>query len=191
MRAAITALLVVLGATAGRADTRWLWLCNLHTHEQLHARPFAEFGLLDPLEGARINRFFRSWRTDDRRPITPRLLRVLVRVQRHFGGRALELVSGYRVPEDPAHLTSYHQVGHAADIRIAGVADRDLYDYCRTLDRVGCGLYPLGHHVHVDVRATATTWVDLSRYGEPARYVTRPVDWVRGHPMAGREMSGE
>jgi hypothetical protein len=38
----------------------------------------------------------------------------------------------------------------------------------------------------VDARVHSTTWVDLSRYGEPARYVTRPVDYTRAHPNAGR-----
>jgi uncharacterized protein YcbK (DUF882 family) len=41
-------------------------------------------------------------------------------------------------------LSSYHQVGHAADVRIDGVENRALFDYCRALqragERLGCGL---------------------------------------------------
>jgi len=39
---------------------------------------------------------------------------------------------------------------------------------------VGCGYYPNGSFVHVDVRPYATgrvVWVDASRPGEPSRYV--------------------
>jgi uncharacterized protein YcbK (DUF882 family) len=98
---------------AAAADTRTLWLRNLHTKEELRLQPFGLWGLVQPTEWAQINRFFRSWRSGDRRPINPRLIRVLAQIQRHFDGRPLEIVSGYRVRDDPAQLTSYHQVGHA------------------------------------------------------------------------------
>jgi hypothetical protein len=77
-------------------------------------------------------------------------------------------------------------VGHAADIYIRGVPNRDLFDYCLGLVDVGCGLYPKGMHVHVDVRSRAGKWVDLSRYGEGADYVRDVPSWLRAHPDAGR-----
>jgi hypothetical protein len=64
--------------------------------------------------------------------------------------------------------------------------ERDIFDYCRELADLGCGLYPKGTHVHVDVRSRATIWVDLSRYGEAARYVRDAKGWVREHPQSGR-----
>jgi hypothetical protein len=96
------------------------------------------------------------------------------------------MVSGYRVPSESGHLTSYHAVGRAVDLEIDGVADRDIYNYARTLDNLGVGAYPLGHHTHIDVRSRRSTWVDLSRYGEPAVYVSAPEQWMLAHPDAGR-----
>ena len=37
------------------------------------------------------------------------------------------------LPDDRQALSSYHQVGHAADVWIDGIENRDLFDYCRTL----------------------------------------------------------
>jgi hypothetical protein len=99
-------------------------------------------------------------------------------------------MSGYRAPTTGEPLSSYHQVGRAADISIPGVENRDLFDYCRELQRsgqaLGCGLYPRGSHVHVDVRSRPTIWVDLSGYGDGAAYVREPQRWLERHPDAGR-----
>jgi hypothetical protein len=77
-------------------------------------------------------------------------------------------------------------VGHAADIWIDDIKSRDLFEYCRTLQRagkrLGCGLYPHGHHVHVDVRSRATIWVDLSGYGDGAVCVPEAEPWLEAHP---------
>lgn len=74
-------------------------------------------------------------------------------------------------------------------IWIDGIANRDLFEYCRALQRtgeaLGCGLYPRGSHVHIDVRSSATIWVDLSGYGDGADYVQHPDPWLDGHPDAG------
>jgi hypothetical protein len=51
---------------------------------------------------------------------------------------------------------------------------------------VGCGLYPNGRHVHIDVRSRPSLWVDLSRYGERASYVGGARAWLVAHPEAGR-----
>lgn len=167
-------------------DYRTLWARNLHTGEEVRVRPFAQHGLLRRTDAHRLTRLFRSWRTGRRRALHPRLVVVLVQVQRHFRGRRIDLVSGYRVPEHERALRSYHQVARAADIRIPGVVNREVYDFCRTFANVGCGLYPNAHHVHIDVRSQAAIWVDLSRDREPAAYVAHPEDWVDQHPNAGR-----
>jgi hypothetical protein len=51
---------------------------------------------------------------------------------------------------------------------------------------LGCGLYPRGSHVHIDVRSQATIWVDLSGYGDGAVYVPDPAAWLEVNPAAGR-----
>jgi uncharacterized protein YcbK (DUF882 family) len=160
-----------------------LWLRNARTGEEARILVDTAVGGLDPGEWRRANRALRSWRTGRPRTMHPRLLRLLLRIQRHFGGRRIEVVSGYRVPDDAGDLSSYHQVGRAADIRIEGVSDRQLFEFCRTLDRVGCGFYPVARsHVHIDVRARSTVWVDLSPAGRPAVYVRNPGQWLLENP---------
>jgi hypothetical protein len=95
------------------------------------------------------------------------------------------LISGYRTPRKDDDLHSYHNVGRGADLRLANISDRDLFEYCRSLGAhqgLGCGFYPRGQHVHVDVRSKSTIWVDLSGYGDGANYVPDPSRWLRDHP---------
>jgi uncharacterized protein YcbK (DUF882 family) len=197
-RCALAGLVCVALATAGghanatkrcQSDHRTLWLKDLYRGDELRVRPFGPHGIPCRREWLELTRFFRD-RHGHRRIVAPGLLRVLAQIQRHLGGWKLHLMSGYRAPNDPQALSSYHQVGHAADIWIDGVADRDLFEYCRELqrsgERIGCGLYPAGTHVHVDVRSRATIWVDLSGYGDGAVYVQDPRRWLAQHPEAGR-----
>ena len=175
----VVALSTVLAAHAaaagpdrcGTRDHRTLWLKDLYRGDEIRVAPFGGHGIPCQRDWRRISRFFRD-RHDHGRTVAPGLLRVLAQVQRHFGGRPLHLMSGYRAPGDPQALSSYHQVGHAADIWIDGVENRYLFEYCRALQgtgqRLGCGYYPAGAHVHVDVRSRSTIWVDLSGYGDGA-----------------------
>jgi uncharacterized protein YcbK (DUF882 family) len=177
-------LLTLSLAWLASRDHRTLRLRNIHTGERVSIQPLRRDGLPLTVNWLRVDHVFQSWRTGQWRPISPRLIRVLAQVQRHFDGRSIELLSGYRVLPGPLH--SYHGVGHAADILIPGVANREVFDYCRTLANLGCGLYSRGSHVHVDVRTHSALWVDLSRYGERAEYVRNPRAWVEAHPDAGR-----
>jgi uncharacterized protein YcbK (DUF882 family) len=112
----------------------------------------------------------------------PRLLRTLAHLQRHFG-RDIELISAYRVPEHCDRFSSYHQVGRALDFRVTSVPNRVVFEYARTLPRMGAGCYPTSRsHVHVDARGRATIWVDLSKTGEGANYVRDPHRWLRENP---------
>jgi uncharacterized protein YcbK (DUF882 family) len=167
------------------ADVRAVWFYNVHTGEELRLRPFARYGRIEPAAWRRLNRFFRSWRTGRRRPVHPRLVRVLAHLQTHFGGRRIEVVSGYRVPEDDDELDSYHQVGRAADVRIVGVPKRALFDYCRELQAqapLGCGFYPRTEFVHLDVRDQRSgLWVDQGAAGRRRDYVPNPRTWLRRH----------
>ena len=181
------ALGFVLGAPLAHANPRapQLWLYNVHTHQELQSNPYAYNGVLDWNAWAELNRFFRSWRTHEAHPMAPRLLELLVKIQATYGGRRLEIVSGFRSPGERDSLSqSNHFEGDAADIRIPGVSNRELFELCRRLPDVGCGLYPNGAHVHVDVRSRSAIWVDLSGYGDGARYVANPEAWLRGHPDA-------
>lgn len=157
-----------------------LWIYSVHSHEELRILSLRP-DRVDEVIWRKANRFWRSRRTKMRRTVHPRLLRKLSHIQTHFGGIRLELISGYRTPAAGDKLSSYHQVGRAADIRIPGVPKRVLFEYCRTLDRTGCGFYPNSEFVHVDVRGQSAIWVDLSPPGQPRRYVAGAANWLRTH----------
>jgi uncharacterized protein YcbK (DUF882 family) len=104
-------------------------------------------------------------------PVDPRLVALVGIVSGHFGGKTLEVVSGFR-PYSPTQYTphSNHNFGKALDFRVRGVPNETLRDFCRTLRSAGCGYYPNSTFVHLDVRDTKAYWVDWSRPGEPPRY---------------------
>ena len=83
-------------------------------------------------------------------PVEPRLMALLRVVSNHFGGRPIEVVSGFR----PFTTTQYnphsnHNHGKAIDFRVVGVPNEVLRDYCRTLRNTGCG-YSNSVFVHMD-----------------------------------------
>lgn len=99
----------------------------------------------------------------------PRLIWALSQIGAAFPGRAIVIMSGYR----PDAHTSLHRLGRALDIHVEGISHEVLYGVCHSLRDVGCGFYPNGKFVHVDVRPFGTghvEWVDLSRPGEPSEY---------------------
>lgn len=104
-------------------------------------------------------------------PVDPRLVALVGIVSSHFGGKPLEIVSGYRA-YTPTQYTphSNHNLGKALDFHIRGVPNEALRDFCRTLRSAGCGYYPNSTFVHLDVRETKAYWVDWSHPGEPPKY---------------------
>lgn len=104
-------------------------------------------------------------------PIDPRLVALVGIVSSHFGGKTIEVVSGYRA-YTPTQYTphSNHNLGRALDFRVQGVSNEALRDFCRTLRSAGCGYYPNSTFVHLDVRETKAYWVDWSHPGEPPKY---------------------
>jgi len=106
------------------------------------------------------------------RLLDPGLLSRVESVAKHFPGKNISLVSGYR----PKSRGSLHQSARALDFRVAGVANEELVAFCKTLPDTGCGYYPNSSFVHVDVRAPGTgsvTWIDASGPGEAPRYVSQ------------------
>jgi uncharacterized protein YcbK (DUF882 family) len=103
--------------------------------------------------------------------VDPRLVALVGIVSSHFGGKPLEIVSGYRA-YSPTQYTphSNHNLGKALDFRIRGVSNEAVRDFCRTLRSAGCGYYPNSTFVHLDVRDTKAYWVDWSHPGEPPKY---------------------
>lgn len=139
---------------------------------------------------AGIEKVLAAWRTGQHQPINDRLIRMLVKVSDHFGGKPIKVVSGYR-PYSPTQYTphSRHNSGHAVDFAIPGVPNKVLRDYCRTLANVGCGFYPNSSFVHLDVRETSAYWVDFSGPGQAPRYADAhgrdPGEAEREEPASG------
>jgi hypothetical protein len=109
------------------------------------------------------------------RRIDSRLVERLETVVDHFRKEAqvahVALVSGYR----PRSAGSYHSTGRALDFRLEGVTNEALVAFCKTLQDTGCGYYPNSLFVHMDVRDPGTghvSWIDMSRPGEPPKYVS-------------------
>lgn len=104
-------------------------------------------------------------------PIDARLIALVGIVSDHFGGRQLDVVSGFR-PYTPTQATAHsnHNVGHAIDFRLSGVPNEVVRDYCRKLRNTGVGYYPNSTFVHLDTRSTSAFWIDSSKPGEPPKY---------------------
>jgi len=108
--------------------------------------------------------------------IDPQLIRLVAKVSDTFGGKPIQVVSGYRL--ESYAWQSRHKTGHAVDFAIPGVPNGAVRDFVKGLPNVGIGYYPNSHFVHLDVRGQWTYWVDYSGPGEPPRYGgfwTRPV----------------
>lgn len=128
---------------------------------------------------ADVNHVLRCRRTDDEKDIDPQLVTLLSLVYDHFGGRPLEIVSGYR---NQRKQTSNHYKGRASDIRIAGVSPKTIEAFAETLDRgaMGIGIYPRSLFVHIDVRSPPSyRWTDFSAPNSNAAEKRPPRGWKR------------
>ncbi len=121
------------------------------------------------------------------RLVHPRLLWLLQQIADAFPRRGMHIFSGGYRPRAPTTRDataarrpasgthhSQHAEGRAMDILVMGVPNTALFQFCRTLDDVGCGFYPNSKFVHVDVRrpgAGRVFWIDISAPGEPSEYV--------------------
>lgn len=139
--------------------------------ETLRVRLFDKAGKPDPKARTRLARFLRDRESDEQKRPHTRLMRVLAYLADHFNGRTIVVVSAYRSEKNGTSGSSRHSSGEAIDIRVEGVPNETLRDYCLTLQRVGVGYYPRGSFVHVDVRDREVYWVDWSRPGEPPLYL--------------------
>jgi len=132
-----------------------------------------------PLRGVqkRFDHFLRCHHTNVQHPMNPRLVRVLYQVGRHYPGRRVEVVSGYRHPSVAKNPRSPHMQGLACDFRISGIRNQDLRDYLRrSFEKVGVGYYPNSSFVHLDMRKDHSAfWIDYSGPGERASYSDNPV----------------
>jgi uncharacterized protein YcbK (DUF882 family) len=132
---------------------------------------------LDALD--QLNHILRCRRTDAEKPMDPQLLTMLSHVYDHFGGKPLQIVSGFR---NQRKESSNHFKGRASDIRIAGVSPKKVQAFAQTLDRggMGIGIYPRSQFVHIDVRSPPSyRWIDYSPPNSNAAEKRPPRGWQR------------
>lgn len=141
------------------------------SQETLRVRLFEKSGKPDPKARQRLGRFLRDRETDEVKRPHPRLMRALAYLADHFNGRTIVVLSAYRSKTSEEGGSSRHSTGEAIDIRVEGVPNEVLRDYCLTLNKVGVGYYPRSSFIHIDVRSKAVYWVDWSRPGEPPLYL--------------------
>jgi len=126
-----------------------------------------------------LNFVLRCRRTDAEKPIDVQLLTWLSLIYDHFGGKPLQIVSGFR---NQRKQTSNHFKGRATDIRIEGVTPKQVRAFAQTLDRggMGIGLYPVSGFVHIDVRSPPSyRWIDNSPPGSNSSEKRPPRGWKR------------
>ena len=125
---------------------------------------------------AAFSRLLFNHHTGEETELSGRLVQLLVQVSDTFGGRTINIASGYR--ESSFAPESRHPHGAACDFSVTGVPNLALFAYLSTLPHVGIGYYPNSTMVHLDVRSKRSVWVDLSGPGEPPRYV-EPVAYFK------------
>jgi uncharacterized protein YcbK (DUF882 family) len=139
-----------------------IFLHNLYRQESLKVNIFNRDGSYNGEALSALSRLLRCKRTDLETPIEPRLFAILSHINDRFGGRRIEVTSGYR---NQQRTTSNHYRGSATDIHVRGVDPADLSAFVESLDAggMGVGLYPRGGFVHVDIRPPPSyRWIDYS-----------------------------
>ena len=155
--------------------------------ESLRIRLFAKNGKINPNARVRLARFLRDRGNGEVKRPNVRIMRVLADLADHFNGRTILVMSAYRSAANGGSKSSRHATGEAIDIRVEGVPNEVLRDYCLTLTKVGVGYYPRSSFIHVDIRPEAAYWVDWSRPGEPPLYLPpgdTPEQYDAGAPTA-------
>lgn len=157
--AAGTGLLAPSSAWAAKPE-RTLSFYHLHTGEKLRTTYWAD-GSHIPEALADINHILRDFRTAEARPIDPRLLDLLHRVQESLGtDEPYHIISGYRSPATNTKLAnksggvarrSLHLAGQAIDVCLPGRPLRKLHKAAVAQKSGGVGYYPRSNFVHLDV----------------------------------------
>jgi len=135
--------------------------------EEVDVNIYKPDGSFDEASLAKLDDMFRCVRTGEVRAVRRELYEQLSRIEDHFDGKQIYLVSGFRFAE---RNSSRHYHASAMDIRIPGVSINEMYAYAETLDagNMGLGIYPTSQFIHVDFRAPGEPsyrWTDYSGHG--------------------------
>lgn len=141
-----------------------IWLHAENLGEEAKVNIYKKDGSFDDAALAKLDDLFRCRQTGEVRAVRPELYEQLSRISDRFGGKKIELVSGFRFAE---RSSSRHFHASAMDIRIKDVSIREMYSYAESLDggNMGIGIYPTSGFIHVDFRAPGEPsyrWTDWS-----------------------------
>jgi uncharacterized protein YcbK (DUF882 family) len=144
-----------------------VWLHAENLGEEVKVNIYKPDGSFDDAALAKLDNIFRCVRTGEVRAVRPELYEQLSRIYDHFGGKRVDLVSGFRFAE---RNSSRHFHASAMDIKIPGVSIYTLYKYAESLDAggMGLGIYPTTGFIHFDYRAPGEPsyrWTDYSGHG--------------------------
>lgn len=147
-------------AMADPVAPRRLRLHNLHTGDKLDAVYF-ESGRYVPDALSEARRVLRDWRNGEEHLMDPGLFDAMHLISDKLEtSQPLQIISGYRSSRTNAMLharssgvasKSQHTFGKACDVRIEGVALKDLHKAALSVAAGGVGYYPVSNFVHVDV----------------------------------------
>lgn len=152
--------------------------------EEVDVNIYRPDGSFDEASLAKLDDLFRCVRTGEVRAVRRELYEQLSRIEDHFDGKQIYLVSGFRFAE---RNSSRHYHASAMDIRIPGVSINEMYKFAETLDagNMGLGIYPTSQFIHVDFRAPGEPsyrWTDYSGHGGGGHKKSRPT----GHTQPAR-----
>ncbi|MDQ3070571.1 MAG: DUF882 domain-containing protein [Acidobacteriota bacterium] len=160
--AVAAAATVPAGAVAPAAANRSLSFVHTHTREKL-AIQYCCNGRYEPEALARLNHLLRDFRTNQMKPIDPKLFDLLHDLSDTLDtDEPYHIISGFRSPLTNSMLqtrggshtgvatNSLHMVGKAMDIRVPAVKLKTLREAAASLKRGGVGFYPASDFVHVD-----------------------------------------
>jgi uncharacterized protein YcbK (DUF882 family) len=139
--------------------------------EEVDVNIYKTDGSFDEGSLAKLDDMFRCVKTGEVRAVRRELYEQLSRINDHFTGKQILLVSGFRFAE---RNSSRHFHASAMDIRIPGVSINEMYKYAESLDvgGMGLGIYPTSQFIHVDFRAPGEPsyrWTDYSGHGGPSK----------------------
>lgn len=139
---------------------RSLSLYNTHTGESLRSVVYWADGDYLPEALVDLNFLLRDHRTNQVKPMDPKLFDQLFTLRSKLGNREpFQIISGYRSPESNRKLRqasngvakkSFHLAGQAADIRLPGSNLSQVRRAALNLGAGGVGYYPKSNFIHVD-----------------------------------------
>lgn len=142
-----------------QSGERALAFYNTHTGEQTRATYWAD-GEYVASELATLDRLLRDHRSGEVAAMDPRLFDILHDLQQLTAASGtFQIISGYRSPVTNAQLhsksggvarNSLHTRAQAIDIRLPGVALRDLHRAALSLRAGGVGYYANSDFIHID-----------------------------------------